>query len=91
MGLVTSYDFTTAASKAAGDNMKNLGDGKWACFTGDLNQDDFIDANDFPLFDADNGNVAGEYVATDMNGDGFVDANDFPVYDGNNGREVMLP
>ncbi len=78
-----SYDFTTAANKAFGDNMVQIGS-VWAFYTGDLNQDEFIDVNDFPDFDNDSFNgVAFEYKATDMNGDGFVDVNDFPVFDNN--------
>jgi hypothetical protein len=78
------YDFTTAANKAMGDNQVQVQTGKWAFYTGDLNQDDFIDGNDFPAFDTDSFNgVSSEYVATDMNGDGFVDGNDFPVFDAN--------
>ena len=81
----TAYDFTIASDKVYGDNQVQVEPGVWAFFTGDINQDEFIDSNDFPPFDNDvfNG-VAFEYVATDMNGDGFVDSNDFPVFDSNN-------
>ena len=88
------YDFTTAANKAMGDNQAEVQTGKWAFYTGDLNQDDFIDGNDFPAFDTDSFNgVNGIYVATDMNGDGFVDGNDFPVFDVNsfNGVSAVHP
>jgi hypothetical protein len=67
------YNFTTAANKAMGDNQVLVQTGKWAFYTGDLNQDDFIDGNDFPAFDTDSYNgVNSVYAATDMNGDGFV-------------------
>ncbi len=88
------YDFTTAAYKAMGDNQVEVQTGKWAFYTGDLNQDDFIDGNDFPAFDTDSFNgVNSVYVATDMNGDGFVDGNDFPVFDVNsfNGVSAVHP
>jgi hypothetical protein len=80
------YDFTTAANKAFGDNQIDaLGDLKFSMYTGDVNQDDFIDIFDFPDYDLDNQNfVAFEYKATDFNGDGFVDIFDFPIYDANN-------
>ena len=78
------YNFSTAANKAMGNNQVQVQSGVWAFFTGDLNQDDFIDSNDFPDFDADSYNgVVAVYKATDMNGDGFVDGNDFPVFDMN--------
>ncbi len=90
----TLYDFTTAANKAMGDVQVEVQTGKWAFYTGDLNQDDFIDGNDFPAFDSDSFNgVNSIYVATDMNGDGFVDGNDFPVFDVNsfNGVSAVHP
>ena len=88
------YNFSSAANKAMGDNMIEVETGVWAFFTGDLNQDDFIDSNDFPDLDNDTFNgIAFEYKATDMNGDGFVDSNDFPVLDNNtfNGVTAVHP
>ena len=78
------YDFTLAANKAMANNQVLIETGKYAFFTGDLNQDDYIDGNDFPLYDgesASGGLHDGTYTKTDMNGDGFIDGNDFPVFD----------
>jgi hypothetical protein len=80
----TTYDFTTSDAQAFGNNMKEVETGVWAMFTGDLNQDEFVDAFDYPLYEADNLSFASGYLSTDMNGDGFVDAFDYPVYEGNN-------
>ena len=80
------YDFTNDAAKAYGDNQVQLDPGVWAFMTGDLNQDEYIDGNDFPVYDgesASGGLYDGTYTTTDMNGDGFVDGNDFPVFDVN--------
>ncbi len=88
------YNFSTAANKAMGDKQVQVEPGVWAFFTGDLNQDDFIDGNDFPAFDTDSfSGVNSIYVSTDMNGDGFVDGNDFPVFDVNsfNGVSAVHP
>ncbi len=88
------YDFSSASNKAMGNNLVQVEPGVWAFFTGDLNQDDFIDGNDFPAFDTDSFNgVNSVYAATDMNGDGFVDGNDFPVFDVNsfNGVSAIHP
>lgn len=87
------YDFTTAANKAYGDNMIQI-DSVWEMYTGDFNQDGFIDANDFAAYDIDASvGVSGEYVETDFNGDGFVDGNDFPIFDVNsqNGVHTIHP
>ena len=88
------YDFTTAANKAFGNVQGQVETGVWAMYTGDMNQDEFIDSNDFPQYDLDSFNaVTNMYVATDLNGDGFVDGNDFPIYDLNsfNGISSIHP
>ena len=89
-----SYNFTTAATQAYGDNQVEVEQGVFAIYTGDINQDGFIDSFDFPALDTDifNG-VSGVYVNTDLNGDGFVDSFDFPLFDVNsfNGVTVMTP
>ena len=85
------YNFSTAANKAMGDNQFEVETGIWAFYTGDLNQDDFIDGNDFPIYDSESasgGLYDGTYTKTDINGDGFVDGNDFPVFDGNSSNGV---
>ncbi|MEP7165180.1 MAG: BNR-repeat neuraminidase N-terminal domain-containing protein [Ferruginibacter sp.] len=90
------YDFSTAANKAFAANQVMVEPGIWAFFTGDINQDEYIDGNDFPLYDSESasgGLYDGTYTVTDMNGDGFVDGNDFPVYDVNssNGASSLHP
>ena len=78
------YNFTTAANKAYADNQVLVQTGVWAFYTGDINQDEFIDGNDFPQFDfesASGGLFDGTYTKADMNGDGFVDGNDFAIFD----------
>ncbi|HPI55169.1 MAG TPA: dockerin type I domain-containing protein, partial [Chitinophagaceae bacterium] len=88
------HDFTTAASQVYASNQTEVEAGVFAMYTGDINQDGFIDSFDFPALDTDifNG-VASVYVNTDLNGDGFVDSFDFPIYDANsyNGVSVAMP
>jgi hypothetical protein len=88
------YSIALATVSMPDYNQVEVQTGKWAFYTGDLNQDDFIDGYDFPAFDTDSFNgVAQAYVAIDMNGDGFVDWNDFPVFDVNsfNGVSAVYP
>jgi hypothetical protein len=79
-GTPLTYDFSTAASKAYGNNMKQVKPGVWAFYSGDINQDEAIDNSDsdnlFP--DIENSNF-GE-LATDLNGDGAVDNSDTETY-----------
>ncbi len=86
-----SYDFTDNVNKAYGDNLAELEAGIFAIYTGDINQDGYIDGFDYPMFDDDSqNNVSGVYVATDLNGDGYVDGFDYPVFDENSQNNVSL-
>jgi hypothetical protein len=92
-GATLTYDFTTALSKAFGQNMKLLETGDYGFYSGDLNQDGYIDIFDFPAYDIANqsgGAYDGTYVVTDINGDGYVDIFDFPIYDSNNQLNVQV-
>jgi hypothetical protein len=83
LGSVSSYDFTTAANKAFGDNMKEVSSGVWALYSGDLNQDDFMDLSDYTNWESDYNASNIGYYATDINGDGFVDLSDYTIWESN--------
>ena len=78
-----SYNFTTAASKAYGNNMVQMADGKWAFYGGDVNQDGIIDGSDFSPVDNKSGLFSMGYLAEDVNGDGLVDGSDMAITDNN--------
>ncbi len=82
--VLSVYNLASSASKAYGSNLKAMGDGNFAMFSGDYDQSESIDIFDFPLYDFDNLNFGSGYKATDINGDGSVDIFDFPIYDANN-------
>ncbi|UPT71073.1 MAG: hypothetical protein M0D53_01255 [Flavobacterium sp. JAD_PAG50586_2] len=87
-----AYDFTTAANKAYGSNMVNLG-GVFGFYSGDLNQDGFIEGEDYaPLFNASDALLEG-FQTTDLNGDGFVEGQDYPFLFNNSDAliEVLRP
>jgi len=77
----TTYDFSSSSSQAYGSNEREVETGVWAIYSADLNQDEFVDAFDYPIFDNDRYNFASGYYASDMNGDGFVDSFDYPIFD----------
>ena len=79
IGASSSYDFTTAANKAFGDNMKEVEPGVWAFYTGDINQDGYVDGSDIPILFNSNENFEEGYLATDLNGDGYADGTDYPI------------
>jgi hypothetical protein len=74
-----TYDFTTAANKAYGNNMIQLESGVYGFYSGDINQDGFIESQDFSPLTNDSDNFSEGYLSTDLNGDGFVESQDFPI------------
>ncbi len=77
------YDFSSASSKAYGDNMLEVEPGVWAFFNGELNADDNIDLLDFSFLESDINDFAYGYFNTDLNGDGNVDLFDISVLEPN--------
>jgi len=74
-GGIYNYNFTTAASQAYGNNMK-LYSGRYCDYSGDVNQDGFVNLTDVILiFNASSVFTTG-YVDTDVNGDLIVDLTD---------------
>ena len=90
IGATNTYDFSTGATQAYGANMVDDGNGVFLIYSGDINQDGFIDGNDFIDVDNDNSNFASGYLYTDANGDAFVDGNDFIVIDNNNSNFIGI-
>ncbi|TRZ88695.1 MAG: hypothetical protein D4R88_07255, partial [Methanosarcinales archaeon] len=86
--VAVNYDFTTAANKAFGDNMKQVGT-VWVLYGGDANRDGAIDALDVALFIVQFGNSG--YLSCDFNGDGSVDALDVSIIVANFGLGKAVP
>jgi hypothetical protein len=76
-----TYDFSSSQTQAAGDNLKDDGNGVFLIYSGDINQDGSIDFNDYPFLDIESSNGDLGYLATDLNGDASVDFNDYPLID----------
>ena len=70
-----NYDFTTASNKAFGNNLKLIGS-KWCIYSGDTNQDGFINSTDLNQIYNDNVLGVSGYVPSDLNGDNFVEIDD---------------
>jgi len=73
-GSIGSYDFTTNANKAYGNNMILVDTGKWAFYSGDLNGDGNIDVVDMNILG--NENAFTGYQRSDINGSGTVNSAD---------------
>ncbi|MBK8554165.1 MAG: hypothetical protein IPL53_25210 [Ignavibacteria bacterium] len=73
-----SYDFTTSATQAYGDNII-LKSGKYCNYSGDVNQDGFVNLTDvLAVFNSSSSFVNG-YVTSDVNGDNTVDLSDIAL------------
>ncbi len=78
-----TYNFTTSASQAYGDNMKLKGS-KYCMYSGDLNQSGFIGGTQLAMVHNDAANfVTGRNLLTDVNGDQIVDGSDILIVDNN--------
>lgn len=80
-----TYEFKADISNAYGSNMVQVDNApvRFAFYSGDVNQDETIDASDMSLIDNDAINFAGGYIPTDLTGDSFVDGTDFSIADNN--------
>lgn len=78
-----SYDFSTDVTQAYAGNMIWV-DSVACIYSGDFNQDGFIDGGDYSIMDIDiQAGTTGNYLLTDLNHDGQVDAFDFIILDAN--------
>ncbi|HNB80816.1 MAG TPA: hypothetical protein PLP14_01890, partial [Chitinophagaceae bacterium] len=82
-GTPLVYDFTYAATKAYGMNMKEVENGVWAFYSGDINLDENVDLLDLSLLETAIDQFEAGYISTDINGDGNDDLLDYPVVDQN--------
>jgi hypothetical protein len=82
-GSTIEYNFSTSASQAYGNAMKDLGSGVFGMFAGDVNQDGIVDSGDMVVVDNDAANFVTGYVANDVNGDGTINAADLLLLNAN--------
>jgi len=77
-----SYDFTTAAGKAFGSNMKNIA-GAFCIYSGDVNQDGVIEAADYSEIENSVQLVLFGYHTDDVTGDDVVESADYSLIENN--------
>jgi hypothetical protein len=92
MNINTAYDFSTAQNKAYDDGMNppmvNLGDGKFAFYSGDANQDGTVDGADAIMVQDDIFQFSFGYNVTDVNGDGGTDGADAIIVQDNSFKSL---
>ncbi len=85
------YDFTSAASQAYGGNEVEVTTGVFGMYSGDCNQDGYIDPLDLSMVDQDSFNyISGRALSTDVNGDQYVDPLDLSIVDQNSFNYVGI-
>ncbi|MDZ4666858.1 MAG: hypothetical protein SGJ00_03135 [bacterium] len=90
VGSTLAYDFSTAANKAYGNNLKHIGAGVYVIYGGDINQDGTVDFSDYPSLDLGNLNGSIGYLTADINGDGTIDFSDYPILDLNSVSGISI-
>lgn len=90
-GSIISYNFSNASSHAFGNNMKHVDVSpvRFADFSGDVNQDGFINLTDVIGIYNDAGNFVSGYKVTDINGDNVTDLTDVIIANNNSTGFVM--
>jgi alpha-tubulin suppressor-like RCC1 family protein len=88
-----AYNFSNALNKTYGNNAVQIESGVFAFYSGDVNQDGFIDAFDVVPVMNDIDLLLEGNLSTDINGDGFIDSFDLPILFNNNDNliEVLKP
>jgi hypothetical protein len=84
-----SYDFTTAASQAYGDNLLLMGS-DWVIFGGDATQDGIVDGSDMSFIENASTAILHGYYPEDVNGDGIVDGGDMSLIENNSTAIVRV-
>ncbi|MEP7145926.1 MAG: hypothetical protein ABI792_02830 [bacterium] len=77
-GSAVFYDFTTTPESAYGNNLKSI-DGKWAIFSGDVNQDGFINLSDLIRVYNASVNFLTGYIPEDIDGNSIVNLSDILI------------
>lgn len=85
-GDAITYNFTDSLTKAYGSNLVQVSTSPelYGIYSGDVNQDGYVDPLDLSLVDQDSFNYqSGTALSTDINGDHFVDPLDLSIVDQN--------
>ncbi|MFM8433290.1 MAG: hypothetical protein ACKOA1_10880, partial [Bacteroidota bacterium] len=88
--LALSYDFSNNAANSFGNNVKNLGGGKFGLYSGDVNQDNIIDLTDLNSISSATANGPSGYLSQDITGDMIVESADYSLIENNYQLNITL-
>lgn len=86
-----TYDFSNAADKAFGDNLKEVYPGTFALLSGDINQDGVIDLADMNEMELAINSFQNGYLPADLNADVLIESADYSLVENNFGATVLRP
>jgi hypothetical protein len=81
--VIISYSFNDSISKAWGNRMKSMGDGNFALYSGDVDQNGMIDEGDFSIVESDTQLFLTGYISADLNGDNLIESSDYSLLQNN--------
>jgi hypothetical protein len=81
--LALNYDFSNSASSAYGNNLKDLGGGRYGLFSGDVDKDGVVSANDLTAITAHALLFSGGYLPADVTGDLLIESADYSITENN--------
>ena len=87
---VNNYDFTSAVSRAYGNNLVNL-DGHYAILSGDVNKDGIINFNDLSNIETNVQLFLYGYLPQDLTGDSLIESADYSLVENNLLKVVARP
>lgn len=90
-GTTVTYDFSTSASAAYGDNQIEVESGVFAFYSGDVTGNGSIGEIDQTQIETAIANSAYGVCVEDLNGDGAVDNQDLDIFWANVGKQVCAP
>jgi hypothetical protein len=89
-GGSAARSFTDLPTKAFGDNLVSMGDGNFAIYSGDVNQNDAIQFSDFTLLESSAMIFGSGYLTADLTGDGIVESADYSLIESNVAMAIAL-
>ncbi len=84
----TGYSFDLP-SKAFGSNLRQMPDGYYVIYAGDVNEDGIVNASDLTSVNSAASTFVSGYLPTDVNGDGLIDAGDMILTDNNASKFIV--
>jgi hypothetical protein len=91
-GTATNHDFTLSSGQAYGSNLVLKG-GEYCIYSGDVDNDGFVNLTDVSYVYTDADNYVTGYVDTDIDGNNIVDLTDVLITQNNSGSfvQVIMP